>query len=533
MLPSFEHGLIGNFSSATVINPQGIIQWCCLPHLDSSSHFNTLIHPSKGGWFQISPLGPFRSQQKYLARTPILETHFETPTGTAILTDWMPAFDADIQESRLCRNLKVIQGKVQFIMVCSPRFQDGEESASVEVHTPGFLFRGKKREDVAHLHISSAIPIELKETSLSSTFEMSASQETEFLWSWGRIFKLSFPSIRKTQEFWNSIVHQCSTPCLWGGPWHEPLIRSQLLFKILSSQNFGTLSWGVIISESHRTTLHGGAWILQSLFFLDLKQEANNYFNWIRKTLLRDRAEGLQASYSLDGSKNLSDISSYRQTHQRPLTTGFQLDIYAQGILTAYQYYQIFKTLPLDLWPVLTELADYLCQAWKRPDFGTLGFTHRNALLRSPARPEHFVSSKVFCWAALDRILILSRLLNQRPPQRWSTERDIIHRTICEQGYDSNTNSFTRAFGDREMDSSCLWLLPLGFLPKDDFRIQGTFDRVNRELSRGVCLRPSTMIEELYQSNEDDLCGSFLYCTNLALADRVQEASDRIAELCT
>jgi hypothetical protein len=44
-----------------------------------------------GGAWTIAPTGPAQVERRYLDRTNILETRFQTATGEAVLTDFMPA----------------------------------------------------------------------------------------------------------------------------------------------------------------------------------------------------------------------------------------------------------------------------------------------------------------------------------------------------------------------------------------------------------------------------------------------------------
>jgi GH15 family glucan-1,4-alpha-glucosidase len=176
------------------------------------------------------------------------------------------------------------------------------------------------------------------------------------------------------------------------------------------------------------------------------------------------------------------------------------------------------------MWSKLTEIADYICQAWRRPDNGPSG---------EAQKPEHFVVSKIFCWAALDQIIKIATGLGQKPSNRWVSEKNILHRTICDQGYDSYKNSFTRAFGDREIDSSAVWIPLLNFLPIDDPRITGTIDRIQTELSSGVFVRKLNNLAADGEQETLDIWSSCSLVSCLALMGRIDEASDRLAEICT
>src|SRR6478752_7136084 len=105
-----DYGLIGNSSSSALVNRLGSIDWCCYPDLDSPSHFASILDDIHGGRFQIMPQAEFRSEQRYLQRTQVLETTFETPFGRAVLLDWMPSVENEAGKPVIYRKIEVIQG---------------------------------------------------------------------------------------------------------------------------------------------------------------------------------------------------------------------------------------------------------------------------------------------------------------------------------------------------------------------------------------------------------------------------------------
>src|SRR5687767_14418766 len=115
-----DYGLIGNQESAVLVSRAGSIDWCCLPYLDSPSHFGSLLDDTQGGQFQIAPQSEYRSEQNYVTHTNVLETHFETATGRAILSDWMPVQAGPSREPAIYRRLEVIEGSIAWQIKCSP-----------------------------------------------------------------------------------------------------------------------------------------------------------------------------------------------------------------------------------------------------------------------------------------------------------------------------------------------------------------------------------------------------------------------------
>ena len=546
-----EYAVIGNQGSAVLVSRLGSIDWACLPYLDSPSHFGALLDDNQGGQFQIHPQGEFHSQQNYISRTNVLETHFETPTGRGTLTDWMPIGPVFTREPVIHRKIKVTEGHMTWVIHCVPRFGYGAEGAQGEQYRDGILFRGTAADDLAFLR--GTVPLKLGENgkAASAQFLLKMDETAQFSWIWGRHGKPeNFPSADETIEFWRSLAHKCinkpdqTQGCMFAGPWHDLITRSSLLLKLMATHFSGSFAEAVTtslpsLSGGSRNWDYRYAWIrdnamaIQALTSLGYREEAKGLFNWLSDILIRDGAEGLQAVYTLDGGRylpehELSFLSGYGGA--RPVRIGnlaarqFHLDIFGHVMLTVAQQFETYHSLPEGLWTKLKEIAEYVCQAWRRPDRGPWE-------IRS--KPEHFVASKVLCWVALDRAIWLADELGEDVPRRWMDERKALHKTICDQGYDENRRTFVRAFGDREIDASALLIPLLGFLPPDDYRVLGTLDAVQAELSDGVLIHRSRTLDGLPETDGAHLLSSYWYVSCLALCGRVDEAVDRLAELST
>ena len=60
----------------------GVIDWLCLPDLDSPSVFAALLDAEWGGSFELRPSVPFRVERRDRPGTNMLETTFHTQGGS-------------------------------------------------------------------------------------------------------------------------------------------------------------------------------------------------------------------------------------------------------------------------------------------------------------------------------------------------------------------------------------------------------------------------------------------------------------------
>src|SRR6185437_11816045 len=124
--------------------------------------------------------------------------------------------------------------------------------------------------------------------------------------------------------------------------------------------------------------------------------------------------------------------------------------------------------------------------------------------------PQHYTYSKVMAWVAADRFLKLSvsrKTQDVRRQKRIARLRDLIHETVCRDGFNRQRNSFGESFGADTVDASLLLLPAVGFLPVSDPRIAGTIAAVETDLIEDGLVRrhrrPDSGKEE----------GAFIACT--------------------
>src|SRR5947209_2498008 len=86
-LPLGEYAAIGDGHTLALVGRDGSIDWMCLPELDAPSTFAAVLEPGRGGRFVLAPAIPFAARRRYIERTNVLETTFETDEGIVRVTE--------------------------------------------------------------------------------------------------------------------------------------------------------------------------------------------------------------------------------------------------------------------------------------------------------------------------------------------------------------------------------------------------------------------------------------------------------------
>ena len=125
--------------------------------------------------------------------------------------------------------------------------------------------------------------------------------------------------------------------------------------------------------------------------------------------------------------------------------------------------------------------------------------------------PQHYVSSKIMCWVALDRASKLGIVVGDaESAARWRGVADEIAADILAEGV-SERGVLRQHYGTDALDASALLAAIYGFLPPDDERLRATVLAIADELSEGgFALRYRT------EETDDGLSGregTFLICS--------------------
>ncbi len=492
------------------------------------------------GYFRLSPDGvSVPAARRYLPGTMVMETSWGTGTGWVIIRDVLligpwhherershthrrapTDYDAD---HVLLRTVRCVNGEVQLLLHCEPKFNYGREPAEWSYLGEGY------HQGVT---VSSDGSVELKlTTDLLLGFEGAGAKARHMIKEGEQVFcalswsKHAAPTTMDeaysrlvwTAHHWQHWLDRGKFP---DHPWRQYLQRSALTLKGLTYAPTGALL--AAATTSLPETPHGErnwdyrySWIRDSTFMLwallslGFEWEANDFYYFIA-----DVASGehkLQVMYGVDGERELTeyllpDLDGYEGA--RPVRIGNaacsqkQHDVWGALLDSVYLHTRSRDSLDDREWEILSRQVEEAIAHWREPDRG---------IWEVRGEPKHFTSSKVFCWVACDRGARLAELREDAErTQHWRAEADAIRDDVLEHGVDER-GVFVQHYDTDALDAALLLLPLMRFLPPDDERIRATVLAIADELTEhGLVLR--YRVEE----TDDGLHGregTFLICS--------------------
>jgi GH15 family glucan-1,4-alpha-glucosidase len=190
--------------------------------------------------------------------------------------------------------------------------------------------------------------------------------------------------------------------------------------------------------------------------------------------------------YGIDGRHDLAEreldhLRGWRDS--RPVRVGngawdqTQLDVYGELLDAIYFYREPLGELHMEIQQFVRDLADVAARRWNVRDAGMWAMRGEH---------QHHLSSKMFCWVALDRAVKLAPKLGTfAKAEEWAAERDRIRDAILERGWSEKRQAFAQAFDSDELDAAALLMPIVGFLPATDERMRSTIEAIARDLTEG------------------------------------------------
>ncbi len=543
--PIEDYGVIGDLHTVALVSKTGSIDWMCLPRFDSGACFANLIGGEKRGHWRISPRsGESSTSRKYVKDTLVLETYFESASGSFKVIDFMPP---RLENPCLIRVVEGISGVSQVESELEVRFDYGQTVPWVKRFSDGLnMIAGPHA-----LSLESSVNLKGRDMETFADFVIEEGERVSFTLTYHgslepppRALDASI-SLENTVEFWQNWVLQCRDNF---SEYHDVVTRSLITLKALTyaptggivaapttslpEQMGGSRNW-----DYRYCWLRDATFTLYALMVDGYAEEARRWRDWLLRAAAGD-PEQLQIMYGVAGERlipefELSWLRGYEDS--KPVRIGnaaseqFQLDVYGELMDAFYQFRRSGIPSFNDAWDLETKVVEFVEQNWSQPDEGIWE-------IRGPRRD--FTYSKVMAWVALDRaVRVTERFGFDGPTERWKVVRDEIRKEVLTRGYNEEIGAFTQYFGSTSLDASTLLLPLVGFIRADDPKMISTVKAIDERLSRDGLLRRYSD-EEDHVDGLDGEEGVFLACSfwmvdNLALSGRKDEAKERLDYLLT
>jgi GH15 family glucan-1,4-alpha-glucosidase len=484
-----DYALIGDRETAALVCKDGSIDWLCWPRFDSDACFSALLGDEAHGRWRIGPAdAKAKVTRRYLPDSLVLETTFETASGTVALIDFMPQ-RKDV--SNVVRLVVGRAGTVDMHMQLVLRFGYGEATPWVTRLDDGAL-RAIAGPDMAVLRT----PVEIRGQDFTTVadFEVSNGDRIPFVLSYCASHRNVPPAIdaesalRRTLAHWRRWIRKGET----AGPYSDQIRRSLITLKALTYARTG----GIIAAPTtslpeqfggERNWDYRYCWIrdatlsLLALLNCGYIDEARAWGQWLHRAVAGSPEE-MQIMYGIGGERRLLEwtapwLPGYEQS--KPVRIGnaahqqFQLDVYGE-LMDAFHHGRRNGNHNPASWALQQAIVDHVSKVWMEPDEGIWE-------VRGPA--QHFTFSKVMAWVVMDRaIKAVEEFGREGPVEAWRRLRDQIKTDVLAKGFDAAKVAFRRSYEDPGADASLLLLAELGFVEADDPGFKGTVAAVEREL---------------------------------------------------
>ena len=478
--PLGNHALLGDLHTVALVGDTGALDWLCLPRFDSPACFAALTGGARAGTWQIGPASGGRAaRRRYRPGTLVLESEWDTPTGTVRLVDCMPPREG---APRVVRILEGVSGRVPVRVLFDPRFDHGRRSpwSRCTGHTVTAVAGGDA------LRLEADVPFEPVGTdgAVQALFALSPGQQARFVLTYTPSHLTeaaavdtgdaadAVDAVDATERFWSRWLASADTPRRYD----EVARRALVTLKALTYAPTGAVVTTPVFAPDAERRLCDplqAPSTLAALLGAGLTDEAGAWREWLLRAVAGEPGE-VAARYSLDGRADRSATAEQ---------AGLGAVLYCLNAADT-----LWQASRDPAWDLQLGLLDRLESTWDRPstDHGGNGGDGADN-----------VHAKVMAWAAFDRaVRTAERHALPGPVERWRTLRSRIRAEVCAKGFAPRRNTFTRDYGSEALDPALLVMPAVGFLPWRDVRVRGTTAAVATTLCEDAGLVPGTSLSD-------------------------------------
>ncbi len=559
--PIADYAFLSDCHTGALIAPDGGIDWLCAPSFDSPSAFGSLLD-REAGTFRIGPFGVSHPTARvYVPGTNVLETTWRTPTGWIVIRDALtmgprdhedvitphtrPPADDDA-DHLLVRTIECLDGRVEVELVCEPVFDYGRTPAEWTL-----VDGGRSAADATGagqtIRLRSDLALGVEGSRVRARHVLETGDRAFCSLSWAEELAGSAnvddaaARIDATVRFWRGWLGRARIP---DHGFRDPIQRSMLTIKGLTYMPTGATVAALTTSlpetpggernwDYRYTWMRDTTFTLQALHYLNLNWEADEFMQFVADVEATEDGS-LQIMYGIDGRRDLTEstrdeLSGYAGA--RPVRIGNgafdqrQNDVFGAVLDSILLHSRHSARLPRRLWPIVESQTECAIRVWQNPDQG---------IWEARGKPQHYVSSKLMCWVALDRAAQLAEIRGDKEnAARWGDIAEEIKADILAHGVDER-GVLRQHYDTDALDASTLLAAIFGFLPGDDERLRASVMAIADELTEdGYVLRYRTGETDDGLSGKE---GTFVICSfwlvsALAIIGEHQRARDLMERL--
>jgi GH15 family glucan-1,4-alpha-glucosidase len=541
--PIEAYAFLSDCHTGALIAPDGSVEWLCVPSFDAPSIFGSLLDREAGG-FRFGPYGIENpTAREYRPGTNVLESTYRSPSGWLKVHDALtigprhpddevtphrrPPTDSDADHV-LLRMVECLEGTVEVELTCSPVFGYGRTPATwvlIDGDRHVADATGADPSEVVHrLRLRTDLAVGIEGNVIRARRRLHAGERAYCALSWGELLRApdtveaANERLEVTTKYWRTWLANARIP---DHRWSAELQRSALTIKGLTYAPTGAVVAAPTTSlpetpggarnwDYRFTWMRDATFTLQALHWLNLDWEAEEFMQYLAD-LEPDPDGGLQIMYGIDGQRNLKEsildnLGGYEGA--TPVRLGNaaydqrQNDVYGAVLDSILLHSRRSERLPRRLWPLVKSQAECATRMWREPDQG---------IWEARGAPQHYVSSKLMSWVALDRAGTLAEIRGDPDlAHTWHAGADEIRVDILANGV-SDRGVLRQHYGTDALDASTLLVGLFGMLPPTDERLHDTVHAIRTELTEdGFALRYRTDQTDDGMSGKE---GTFLICS--------------------
>ena len=426
-MKNLNYSVVGNCRTAAIISEKGSVEWFCLPDFDSPSVFGKILDEDRGGSLEIHVSSDYSISQQYMAHTNVLVTSYKSDEeGCFDVVDFMPRYRTGdntdyYTPAELYRMIKLTGGRPKFKVVYNPRlnYADGDV---VNKYGPTFIKTCLKGNLENTIYLYSSLDFK----SITDNREIELTKNEFLLISYNqKVVDIDMERVyleyARTKLYWLNWSNRSKKFTILD----EYIERSMLVLKLMSYQPTGAVLAALTTSipeviggvrnwDYRYCWLRDASMSIETLIEIGHRGSANRFMKFITN-ILHSKSDTFQIMYGIHYERNIEEtelkhLQGFKGS--RPVRIGNaayyqqQNDTYGYLMNVIYQYFHYFSgTLDEieDIFEVVKHICRIVLKEWRNPD---------NGIWEIRNKKEHFVSSKVMCWVALDRAAKISEMLH-------------------------------------------------------------------------------------------------------------------------